>query len=106
MIIYGSKAKEVASETVSDKCQNCGAQDKIELHVFQKYAHIFWIPLFPTGKTGVSQCHHCKQVLKLKEMPASLRTSYNTIRAKGKTPAWMFSGLAIIILFHYCPTKI
>lgn len=96
MIIYGSQSKELAKETLIDKCENCGTQNGIEMHVFQKYAHVFWIPLFPIGRTGVSQCNHCKQVLKLKEMPASLKISCNNLKAQTKTPIWTFSGLALV----------
>ena len=96
MIIYGSKSKELAKETLTDKCQNCGTQNSIDMHVFQKYAYVFWIPFFPMGKTGLSQCNHCKQVLKLKEMPATLTASYDNLKAQTKTPIWMFSGLALV----------
>lgn len=95
MIVYGSKSKELAKEIVTDKCPNCGAQNSIDMHVFQKYAHVFWIPFFPMGKTGVSQCDQCKQVLKLKEMPSYLKTSYENLKSPTKTPIWMFSGLAL-----------
>jgi hypothetical protein len=50
------------------------------------------------GKTGVCQCDHCKQVLSLKEMPASLVISYNNLKEKAKTPIWMFSGLALLAI--------
>lgn len=96
MIIYGSRSKELAKEILMDKCQSCGKSNSIDMHVFQKYAHVFWIPFFPLGKTGVSQCDHCKQVLKLKEMPASLKASYENLKSQAKTPIWMFSGLALI----------
>jgi len=96
MIIYGSKSKQLTKEVVTDKCPNCGTQNSIELYVFQKYAHVFWIPFFPMGKTAVSQCHHCKQALKLKEMPAALTTVYENVKAQTKTPVWTFSGLALL----------
>jgi len=96
MIIYGSKNKELAKEVLIDKCESCGKQNSIDMHIFQKYAHVFWIPFFPMGKTGVSQCDHCKRVLKLKEMSPSLRNSYETLKAQTKTPIWMFSGVALI----------
>jgi hypothetical protein len=95
MIIYGIRSKELTKETLTDKCTSCGSQHSIDMHVFQKYAHVFWIPIFPAGKTGVSQCDHCKQVLKLKEMPPSLKSSYESVKAQTKTPVWMFAGLAI-----------
>ena len=96
MIVYGTKSKELAKEHLIDKCPNCGTQNSIDMHVFQKYAHVFWIPFFPLGKTGVSECDHCKQVLKLKEMPSSLRTAYDNVKAQTKTPIWTFAGLALV----------
>ena len=96
MIVYGTKTKELAKEHLIDKSPNCGTQNSIDMHVFQKYAHVFWIPFFPVGKTGVSQCDHCKQVLKLKEMPSSLKTAYDNLKAQTKTPIWTFAGLALI----------
>lgn len=96
MIIYGSRNKEIIKEHITDKCSNCGTQNSIDMHVFQKYAHVFWIPFFPIGKTGISQCDHCKQVLKLKEMPSSLATAYENLKAQTKTPIWMFAGLFLV----------
>ncbi len=96
MIIYGTRGKELAKEIITDKCPNCGTQNSIDMHVFQNYAHVFWIPFFPTGKTGVSQCDHCKQVLKLNQMPSSLKDSYENIKTQTKTPVWMFAGLALV----------
>jgi hypothetical protein len=96
MIIYGSKSKQLAKELLTDKCPNCGTQNCVELYVFQKYAHVFWIPFFPAGKTAVSQCNHCKQVLKLKQMPSSLKGSYENLKLQTKTPIWTFSGVAIV----------
>jgi len=98
MIVYGSRSKELAKDILTDQCPNCGKQNSIDMHVFQKYAHVFWIPFFPMGKTGVSQCDHCKQVLSLKEMPASLVISYENLKAKAKTPIWMFSGIAVLAI--------
>jgi hypothetical protein len=98
MIVYGSRSKELEKDILTDQCPNCGKQNSIDMHVFQKYAHVFWIPFFPMGKTGVCQCYHCKQVLTLKEMPASLATSYESLKTRAKTPIWMFSGLGVLAI--------
>lgn len=98
MIIYGSRNKEVAREHIVEKCPHCGTMNSIDMHVFQKYAHVFWIPFFPMGKTGISQCDHCRQVLNPKEMPASLRAAYDNLKAGSRTPIWTFSGLGLIVL--------
>jgi hypothetical protein len=95
MIIFGWKAKEVAKDLLPDPCPHCGAQHQVRMHIVQKYAHIFWIPMFPLSKTGASQCGHCKQLLKTGEMPISLRAAYQASMAKAKTPLWTFTGLMI-----------
>jgi hypothetical protein len=99
MIIYGRKGKILAKEPVTDKCPNCQTQNSIDMYIVQNYAHVFWIPLVPIGKTGVSQCGQCKGVLKLREMPLYLMKTYETVKVKTKTPIWMFLGLAIIAVF-------
>jgi hypothetical protein len=108
MIIYGTKAKLLKNEIANASCPNCNTANSIQMNVFQRWAHIFWIPFFPIGKAGVSQCLHCKQVLKLKEMPASLRLSYDNLKAQTKTPVWTFSGIGVVIvigIFAYIHCK-
>lgn len=97
MIVYGIRSKESAKEILTEKCPNCGAANSVDMYVFQKYAHIFWIPFFPVGKTGVSQCSHCRQMLKKKAMPPVLSAAYDNIKQHLKTPLWMFSGLALVV---------
>jgi hypothetical protein len=99
MIIYGVRNKQLAGEVIADKCENCGNNNCIDMHVFQRYAHIFWIPLLPLGKTGVSQCDNCKQVLKSSKMTANLKIAYQNVAAQTKTPIWTFTGIAIIAVF-------
>jgi zinc-ribbon family len=98
MIVYGTANKELVKEMVAGKCQHCGTQNSVDLHLFQKYAHVFWIPFFPIGKTAVSQCSNCKQILKLKEMPPPLKDVYENLKTQFKTPVWMFSGLALVFI--------
>ncbi len=98
MIIYGTRAVETAKGFAPEKCPNCGAVSSIDMHVFQKYAHVFWIPFFPFSRTGVSQCDKCKQILKLEEMPADLRASYDQLKKQTRTPVWMFAGVALVVM--------
>ena len=96
MLIYGSKTTQLAKENVTGNCPNCGTPNAVDLYVFQKYAHVFWIPLFPAGKVTLSQCTHCKQVLKPKEMSSALMDANNHLKAQSRTPVWTFTGLALI----------
>jgi hypothetical protein len=52
--------------------------------------------MFGVGKTGASQCVNCKQVLRQKEMPASIRLAYDNMKLRAKTPLFVFSGIAAI----------
>lgn len=96
MIIYGAKSKVLAKEPVTQKCPNCESQHTLNMYVVQRYAHVFWIPLFPFEKTGISECSNCKQVLELRKMPPALVSAFPPIKANAKTPIWMFVGLALI----------
>lgn len=100
MIIYGSKVvhlKTVNSKTAT--CPSCNTKGSINISVFRRHAHIFWIPLFPIGKKGMSECSHCKNVLKTKEMPERIKNEYLQLKSDTKGPLWQFAGLALIIVF-------
>lgn len=98
MIIYGNRNKQLLGDDVMDKCEHCGNDSSMEMHVFRRYFHLFWIPFVPTKKFGISQCNHCKQMLKDSEMPPKLKASYNAYQANAKTPWWMYSGLVLFSL--------
>ena len=99
MIIYGSKAVHlVSAQPTSITCPSCGTPGSLIISTFRRHAHIFWIPLFPIGKTGVSQCQHCKQVMKVKEMPNNIRKEYEYIKDEKRGPLWQFAGLGLIVV--------
>lgn len=103
MIIYGSKSVHLKSErSKMSVCPNCGTQGSLVLSVYRRHTHIFWIPLFPIGKTGLSQCQHCKNVLYTKEMTASIQKEYDQLKNKTKGPLWQFMGLGILIITIVC----
>ncbi|MCW5909024.1 MAG: hypothetical protein KIS94_14255 [Chitinophagales bacterium] len=96
MIIYGTRATHLQTDAVPDKCANCGTDNSVSVSAFQRYAHVFWIPLFPIGKIGASECSNCKQVLEVKDMPSSYRETYDRLKMQSTTPKWTFAGLGII----------
>jgi len=97
-MVFGTKAKLLTSETIMDKCPSCGYQGSVQLNVFQKYAHIYWIPFFPTKKTGSSQCSHCKQELDEKQLPNSFSSALMALKASVIAPKYMFAGLGIAVV--------
>lgn len=96
MLIYGQKSTHLLTNSIKSSCPHCNSSNTVRISVFQKYAHVFWIPFFPLGKTGVSECSHCKQVLELKEMPQAYKLDYEAIKINTKTPIWTFIGLVLL----------
>lgn len=100
MIIYGSRAVHVNSAQIAGaQCPSCGTQGSFVTSVFAKYAHVFWIPMFPLGKVTIAECNHCKRTLTLKEMPPDLKNAAVAIETKSSTPKWAFTGIGIVVLF-------
>lgn len=100
MIIFGSNSSHLKSEHLQEiACPHCQNADSIDISVFGKYVHLFWIPFFPMGKVGASQCRHCRQTLKEKEMPENFKAAFKEFKSQLKTPIWHFSGLILLILF-------
>ncbi len=99
MIIYGTNATKIAKENIQEKCSNCGTQYSLQMCVFQKYAHVYWIPFYPKGKTGATQCLNCNHVTQKEEFSVILAESYEALKSKSKTPLWAFIGLAMLIAF-------
>lgn len=99
MIIFGTRTKFLNGSTATANCSHCGSTQTVRLSFALNYFHIFWIPMFPLSKTGISQCSHCKQALYANQMPDGLKAVYNEEKAKVKTP-WVYRfGLILIGLF-------
>ncbi len=104
MIIFGSRGTHLYSEEVSAiECSHCGQQTKHCISVFGRYAHVFWIPFFPMGKKGVSECNHCMRTLAPNEMSASLKLAYQKVSSATSTPFWYWSGLILVGVLFILP---
>lgn len=97
MIIYGWKAAHLRStQSKTAVCPSCKTQGSTVISVFSRHVHIFWIPLFPYGKTGTSQCQHCQHTMKVKQMPEEIKREYKNLKMDVKPHIWQFSGLVLI----------
>lgn len=95
MIVFGSNSALVHKEFIIEPCPVCNHINCVEMNVLQKYVHVFWIPFFSMGKTGISICGHCKKVMKLSEMPETYKQAYHNARLQSKISIWTFSGLVL-----------
>lgn len=98
MIFYGTNSSRLKDGILSNvECPHCQQQVTMRYSVFGRYAHIYWIPLFPIGKTNVLECTHCKRTYKLRELPERIKQKFEVEKHTG-IPFLHFSGLAIILL--------
>lgn len=97
MIVYGSRASNIGNFEISNiECSHCNQNAPQRVSVFGKYAHIFWIPLFPIGKKAVSECTNCLKTSPKKEFPTDLNQAYSENKHLAKRPFWHWIGLIIV----------
>ncbi|MEZ4911193.1 MAG: hypothetical protein R2774_10070 [Saprospiraceae bacterium] len=97
MIIFGSKATNIGNfDVANSKCEYCQNDSTQRISVFGKYAHIFWIPIFPIGKKAVAECTHCKRTIDQKDFSIKLSQLYQENKSKAKRPFWHWLGLGIV----------
>jgi len=100
MIIYGTRSTNLKNGRITRvTCPHCSTETSMIYSVFGKYAHIYWIPLFPLNKLTFLECDHCRKTFKPKELPLDIQTKLKTEKEKDppKTPIWHFSLLLIIL---------
>jgi hypothetical protein len=99
MIISGKKAVLVKTESApSVVCSGCLKKGTTNINVLSQHFHIYWIPLFPIGKIGVSQCRDCSYTCEESNMPDDVRAEYGAVKNAAKPRLWQFSGLALIAI--------
>ncbi|MBT8185580.1 MAG: zinc-ribbon domain-containing protein [Eudoraea sp.] len=110
MIIFGLRASNIGSVKVDGSscsyCQNTGTQNITQ---FGRYFHVFWIPVFPLGKSTFSECVHCKKTMRKKEFTSELKNVYDNSKSEINRPVWHWTGLILIgllIATFYILTKI
>jgi hypothetical protein len=109
MIIYGYKTSVFGNRSLKMKCLNCDHTNHT-LVFYQRYAHIFWIPLIPFSmKKSLVECHHCKKVSHESDLAPRELHLVRSARQAEPTPWWMFSlGVvlaAVLIIGHFMPSR-
>lgn len=96
MLFYGLRTRHKSSHPLPSPCPHCDTEGSVELDIHQRYAHVFWIPVFPLGRLATTECAHCKEVRRAKEMhPATLVLAKDLLK-EDRTPVWMFSGAIVV----------
>ncbi|MBD2716512.1 hypothetical protein KBK19_15830 [Microvirga sp. STR05] len=96
MLIYGYKTTHLVTKPAAGSCPVCATCGALQLSVFGRYAHIYWIPLVPLGKGGQSACSNCQQVVPAKQLSPQLKQELQELKSQVRAPWWHFAGLALL----------
>ena len=103
-MIIGMRSKVLAEQLLTnDTCRRCGKKNVLELVVLQDYAHFFFIPFLPAGKTAAIRCTNCELEMTHHELSFDDELMYKDLKRKTKTPIWMFTFLAILLCVLIVP---
>jgi hypothetical protein len=98
MIIFGSRSSSRTPVETGCNCTACGAEKSIYLIPYQKYAHVFWIPVFPAGRDYQAICGNCKALFDANSIGIP-----HEVFSQVKTPKWTYFGLyafvVVLVLF-------
>nr|WP_319398850.1 hypothetical protein [uncultured Carboxylicivirga sp.] len=99
MIIYGTRSFSGKAVQTNNTCPNCNTQGQMVFQSAIRYAHIFWIPLFPFQKIVVGQCQHCKKVYDKKTFDSRMFATADEVKQRQSFSVFHFTGLIIIAAF-------
>lgn len=97
LFFFGTRSTALATTPLPDlACAHCHQPETLTCTVFSRYVHLFWIPVFPIGKSSVTVCQHCKQALTLPQMPASYRGPVQAFQQQVSTPITQYMLLVLL----------
>lgn len=106
MIIYGTKTAKTGNiDVYNTKCNYCENRGTQRISIYNKYFHLFWIPIFPFEQILIAECTHCRRTIDKREISKELYNAYEMEKYNQKRPLWMFSGLLIfggIVALTFC----
>lgn len=99
MIIYGSNGHNLTQELLPKyTCPQCQETGRTFIHVAGRYAHVYWIPLFSTGRRGAAICTACGHEQKPSKGNDAMRYEWERIKANTRLPIWHFSGAFLLFI--------
>jgi zinc-ribbon family len=98
MIFYGTNSSNLKTGTLRNvSCPHCATDSSMNYSIYGKYFYIYWIPVFPIGRTNIAECNHCKATYNLKDLDQSVQNKFQQEQDRNpvKTPIKLYSGLII-----------
>lgn len=91
LIFFGTRGSTLPPISTGQDCPACGGQHSISVIPYQRYFHIFWIPVLPIGKSFNPVCASCGAIFH----PMKLQVTMD-VKKQAKTPLWTYIGLILI----------
>jgi C4-type Zn-finger protein len=89
MIIFGLKTSHLRTEPLPQvACPACSSPNSLQLSVYGRYAHVYWIPFFPVGKSAVAHCAHCQLTREDSALPDAAREPALALKKQISLPLW------------------
>lgn len=98
-IIFGHRATKIGEEL--KMVNNGGTMENALIRIYQNYAHIFWIPMFPLNRNYILYFPETGAIYEktlFRKMPENYKEICKQVSRNAKTPWWTFIGLVIIII--------
>jgi hypothetical protein len=97
MIIYGTNGKHYATQPlVGTACPACHTPEALQVSLISRYAHVYWVPLFPYEKIAVTQCLTCQSSWTEKELATTLAPAVRHVKKQSRVPSWTWAGVMLI----------
>lgn len=109
MIIYGTKAKTLEPTEVADAiCPHCH-EAGVLVHPVRRYAHLYFIPVFPLDRLFGIECLHCHEASDVASYPTEMQAEMDHIVRSAPTPrvlfSWFYIAAGIFIVATYVGWK-
>lgn len=103
IVFFGLRSARIESRKVNANttCEHCNSENSFVASVYGNYFHIFWIPVFSTGKAIVVECNHCKKTYHLQDLsPDNQKAIQNSfVENPPKKARWLNLGCFVILAF-------
>jgi hypothetical protein len=94
--IRGFKRATSGIGEITKRCPSCETHTQTDMLVQSRYFHLFWIPLFPTGKEAYLRCQKCGLSRDGIPFDSDLCSNFQEIRSGYKHPWYTYAGVGVI----------
>jgi len=98
MLIYGTGSKNLGTKRLQGVKSPYDETRDIEIVGVSRYAHVFWIPLFPFSKKVYPYCPGTEQEIAKADITPRIADKIKEAKKTMKTPVYLFAGVILLAL--------